>query len=153
MARGRGNYDGTHYKVCPCAKMTSYGKGGGWTQYEAWCYSPKRPQTNGGTTGYHMPTNTEEAARCGGRVLKGYGRYTQCPYYVRGHKAPGGVDVNVRSNSNGTDLWTKVIAAVVCFLLSSSALNSGVQYSAIFALIFFALGVLSIVSIFRKKKK
>ena len=150
MARGRGNYSGSHYKVCPCAKLTSHGKGGGWTQYEAWCYSPKRPGTNGGTQAIKLPTNSEEAGRCGGRVLKGVGRYTQCPYYSRGFKAPAGSGVYTGPDKGG-DLLFKGGGAVLFLLIAWSCIRSGMEHSGIAGLVFLILAALCVVSIFRKK--
>ena len=131
---------GKSYKPCPCAQINDYTTMNN-TYFTSTCYSPKR--------GKCKISDAEQVRICMGGTSRGK-RYTSCPYYVRNANIK--VPKRTRSNSSRNIIY-HLIGAILCLMIASSMINSGVQYSKGTGLMFLVAGLACIVSLFNPSGK
>lgn len=131
---------GKKYRPCPCAQIHEH-KTLDNTYFTAVCYSPKviRKEIE----------NSGQVRVCMGGTTNNK-RYTSCPYYVR--NADIKVPKRTRSNSDGNIIY-HLIGWLACWISAKSCLNSESEYATIFALMFFILGIVCIVTLIKKDEK
>lgn len=129
---------GNNYRPCPCAQITERQTTSN-TYFCAVCYSPNRIKSA-------KITDKSQVRICMGGTSQGK-RYTSCPYYEKNAK----ISVPKRKKKSSLSNIAFHVAGFIIFgLMGMSFLGSGAAYSYFFGLLFIAIGVLCLVSLFQK---
>lgn len=132
---------GNVYKSCPCAQINDYTTTNN-TYFKATCFSPKR-------NGAIKISESEQVRICMGGTSHGK-KYTACPYYVKSAKI--NVPRRTRDNSLGNALY-HIMGCITFMVIAKTLISSGVQYADIIGLMFAALAIACIVTLFKKDEK